>query len=101
MAVLRLTLNEGIDPRSGNPINAVQRRALELLRRDEDDMSDVELMQRMPDRYNYLTFCIDLLGRLPSEVQMTEREWTEVCAWALVRQAQQEMIREFYTPPGG
>ena len=78
-------------------MNAVRRRCWALLERDEDDLTDVELMNRSPDDLWYLDLCIDQLHRLPSEIDQIIlcREYTALQARSVVKRAQADLTRVF------
>lgn len=96
-AVLQLTLDEGKDEEDGSEINAVRRRALELLGRTEDDLTDVEILARAPDELWFMDMCIEDLHRLPSEISpiLTCRECTWLKARSIVKRAQSDLQRQF------
>jgi len=96
-AVLRLTKDEGKNELDGSEVNAVRRRALELLTRSEDDLTDAELFASQTDDYWYIDLCISELHRLPSEVDplIGCREYTQLQAYYLVRRAIDDMQRLF------
>lgn len=68
-------------------------RALELLGRADDDLTDAELFARQGDPFWYIDLCLGQLHRLPSEVNplLLCREYTEIQAYHLVKQAMQEL----------
>lgn len=94
-AILRLTPSDGIDGIDGTENNAVRRLALELLDRTVDDLSDLEVFGRQTDEAAFMSFCIEELRRLPSEVEpiMGCREWTLIQARSVVRSAQNQLMR--------
>lgn len=94
MAILRLLPSDGTDE-DGDDNNAVRRVALQLCAREIDDLTDLELFSRVTDDGAFANFCIEELHRLPSEVDMGCREWTLIQARSFVRQAQQQLIRQF------
>jgi hypothetical protein len=95
--VLRLTKDEGTDEIDGSEVNAVRRRALELLTRSEDALTDAELFASQTDDYWYIDLCLEQLHRLPSEVDplIGCREYTRLQAYYLVRRAIDDMQRLF------
>lgn len=97
MRVLNLTLSDGIDPIDGSELNAVRTRALEILVRTEDEMTDLELFARAPDAFWYVDLCLEKLGRLPSEVDplLGCREYTTIQAYHIVKKAMDEIAREW------
>jgi len=92
-----MTLDEGTDPEDGSPINAVQRQALALLDRTEDDMTDAELMGRASEEHWYMGLCMERFHRLPSEVDLVLgcREYTALRAHGVVARAIDDMQRKF------
>ncbi len=95
--MLRLTLDEGRDPIDGSELNYVRRRAIEILGRTDDDLSDLELFARAPDAFWYVELCLEKLGRLPSEVDplLGCREYTTIQAYHIVKKAMDEVAREW------
>ena len=75
----------------------MRRLALDLLERDIDDLSDVELMNRSTDDVWFIDLCLNTLHRLPSEVEplMGCREYTTLQAYFVVKQAQSRMTASF------
>ena len=80
----------------------MRRKALELMDRTLDDLTNIELMARAPDALWYLDLCIDQLHRLPSEIDpiLLCREYTELQARGIVKQAQERMSRVFQRTGG-
>lgn len=70
---------------------------MELMDRTIDDLTDVELMGRMPDELWYLDLCLESLGRLPSEIDpiLLCREYTALQARGIVKRAMDEAARSF------
>lgn len=91
-----------MDEIDGSPINAVQRLALELMERDLDSLTDIELMNRSTDETWFIDLCINQLHRLPSEVEpiMGCREYTTLQAFFVVKQAQSRMTQSFQKASG-
>ena len=71
------------------------RRALELVGRSDDDLTDVELLTKGSDDFWYITLCLDSLHRLPSEVDriLLCREYTALQAHAVVQKAMTDLAR--------
>lgn len=91
-AIYRLTRDEGKDPEDDSEINAVRDRALELIARTDDDLTDVELFARQAnDDWWWMEFTLESLHRLPSEVDILCREWTQIQAHSLIKQAMQSL----------
>lgn len=96
--VLHLTTENGQDPIDGSELNAVRRRALELLERDDDDLTDAEVFaSEATDQFWFISLCVDQLHRLPSEVDplLLCREYTLLQAHAVVRKAMSDMTKIF------
>lgn len=76
----------------------MRRRALELIARTDDDLSDAELfMQQALDDYWYVELCLGTLHRLPSELDatLTMREYGVLQAHQVIKRAISEMQRQF------
>lgn len=76
----------------------MRRRALELLARTDDDLSDAELfMRQATDDHWYVSLCIEDLHRLPSEINpiLTMREYTLLQAHSIIKRAISDQQRQF------
>lgn len=92
--MLRLTLDEGVDPIDGSDNNAVRRTALELLQRTDDGLTDVEIHMRATDELAFLDLCMEL-GRTPDELAgIGTRTYTALQARGVVKAAQQKMVQK-------
>lgn len=79
-------------------MNAVRRRALDLLARTDDDLTDVELfMQQATDDHWFVELCVSSLNRLPSEINpiLTMREYGVLQAHSIIKRAIGDMQRAF------
>lgn len=70
---------------------------MELCDRELDDLTDQEVFARMTDDGWYMDLCLDMLHRLPSEVDpiLGCREYTALHARAIVKAAQDQLMRAF------
>jgi hypothetical protein len=72
--------------------------ALELLARDDDDLTDQEIFaQQANDSFWFTSLCLETLHRLPSELDalLLCREYTMLQAYHIVKRAMATMAREF------
>jgi hypothetical protein len=75
----------------------VRDRALALLARTDDDLTDAEIFAQQEDGFWYIDLCLDQLHRLPSEVDplLLCREYTQLQAYNVVKRAMQELQQKF------
>lgn len=68
-------------------------RALELIARSDDDLTDVELFAQQGESFWYIDLCLDQLHRLPSEIDpiLLCREYTEIQAYHTVKRAMNDL----------
>ena len=80
----------------------MRRKALELMARTIDDLTNLELVTRATDELWYLDLCLDTLHRLPSEVDtvLLCREYTALQARGIIKQAQERISRVFQRTGG-
>lgn len=95
--IRKLLPSDGVDEEDGSELNATLRKALELMERTIDDLTDVEVVLRQTDDGWFYDLCIGDLHRLPSEIDplLGMREYCMLQARAIVKSAQAELTRVF------
>lgn len=79
-------------------MNPVRTRALEIMAREDDELSDAEILARdANDDFWFVSLCIEQFHRLPSEIEplLTCREYTVLQAHSIVARAMGEITRRF------
>lgn len=79
----------------------MRRKALELLARTEDDLTNAEIFAReATDEYWFIELCLETLHRLPSEVEpiLMQREYMLLSARNIINRAM-EIVRKVDAAP--
>lgn len=79
-------------------MNPVRTRALEIMAREDTDLTDADILARdANDDFWFVSLTLESLHRLPSEVEplLSMREYTSLQAYNIVKRAMNDMIRVF------
>lgn len=76
----------------------MRRLALELIERDDDELSDQEIFARSgADEFWYIQLCLETMHRLPSELDsvLLCREYTLLQAYHIIKKAMGSLVKTF------
>jgi hypothetical protein len=79
-------------------MNPVRTRALEIMAREDTDLTDAEILARdANDDFWFVSLALESLHRLPSEVEplLSMREYGVMQAHSMVQRAMTELTRRF------